>query len=258
MLVRARTLTVAAMACTALSACSGVVPVKNVETDKLGYLAKSFSLPSVPSAVVGPIRAADDGTLPFQRMTFSMQPVFENISGGNAPPAFHSTWTLINIGGPFVQFLDEQTSNGVQTRQDYGVSYRNLFMVRGQTLLLNRPNSSFVMEAKSLQSFTPVSINGPSQGTLDYRYEWGNQAQLLNFTALSVSCTYGGRYPASRLHPGLLGEAQEVICDHTNRNGVVADHSTRALLSHYGVAILIRNQTAAAVVSFKVQDFSIQ
>jgi hypothetical protein len=103
MLVRARTLTVAAMACTALSACSGVVPVKNVETDKLGYLAKSFSLPSVPSAVVGPIRAADDGTLPFQRMTFSMQPVFENISGGNAPPAFHSTWTLINIGGPFVQ-----------------------------------------------------------------------------------------------------------------------------------------------------------
>ena len=49
MVARSRALTAATLACAALSACSGVVPVKNVETDKLGYLAKTFSLPTVPS-----------------------------------------------------------------------------------------------------------------------------------------------------------------------------------------------------------------
>jgi hypothetical protein len=130
-------------------------------------------------------------------------------------------------------------------------------MVRAQTLLLNRPHSSFVMEARALQSFTPVSLNGPAQGSLDYRYEGGDEAQLMNFATLSVNCTYGGRYPVSRLNPGLLGEAQEIICDHTNGNGVVADHSSRAPLSHYGVAIPIRNQTAAAVVTFRVSRTSV-
>jgi hypothetical protein len=73
-----------------------------------------------------------------------------------------------------------------------------------------------------------------------------------------MRCTYGARYPAWRLNARLLGAAQEVICDHTNRRGVVADHLTRALLSHYGAAILTRNQTAAAVVNFRLQDFSLQ
>jgi hypothetical protein len=239
-------------------ACTGVVPVKNVETDKLGYLNKSFSPQSLPAPVFSQIKTADPGPISFHKMTVSAEPHFESFATGTPLPSFRSTWTFINVGGPFVEALDEQTSNGVGTRQEYGLSYRNLFLVRGQTLWLNRTNSSFVMEAKSLQSFTPISLTGAAGGSLDYQFEWANQAQLMNFTSLAIRCTYGARYPASRLNARFLGDAQELSCDHLNKNGVVTEHSTRALLAYYGIAVLVRNQTAAATVNFRITDFSVE
>jgi len=240
-----------------VSGCTGVVAVKNVESDKFGYLSKTFSVQSVPSAVASQIAAQDHGPLPFHRMVLSVTPQVESAQVGVALQNYRSSWTIINVGGPYVQFLDEQMSNGVDTRQDYGVSYRNLFMVRGQTMLMDRTNSSLVMEAKSLQTFTPVSLGGAPGGSLEYHYTWGNQAQLANFSDLAIHCAYGARYPASRLNARLVGEAQELNCDHVNKNGIVSDHSTRALLVHYGVAVITRNQTATAAVNFKIDNVSI-
>ena len=237
--------------------CVGVVPVKNVETDKLGYLTKTFTLQSVSGGVAADIKARDAGTLPFQKMVLSVTPHFEVLPGGGTPPAFHSSWTLINVGGPYVQMLDEQTSNGVETRQDYGISYRNLLTLRGQTIQLNRTDSSMVMEVRGLQSFTPLAVAAPAPGSIDIRYEWGNPIQLANLANLAIRCDYGARYPAARLNPKLLGEAQELDCQYTNRNGIVQDRAVRALLTYYGVTVLVRKQTATATVNFKIDDATI-
>ena len=53
-------------------------------------------------------------------------------------------------------------------------------------------------------------------------------------------------------------EALDLKCDHTNQNGIVSDHSTRALLTHYGLAIRIRSDTASASIIFQVDDVKIQ
>jgi hypothetical protein len=238
--------------------CTGVVPVKNVEADKLGYLNKTFSPQSIPAPVASQIKTADPGPISFHKMTVSAEPHFVVFDNGTPAPSYHSTWTFINAGGPFVEVLDEQMSNGVDTRQDYALTYRNVFFVRDQTMLLNRTDSSFVMEAKSLQSFSPVSLRGASGGSLDYRFEWGNQAQLMNYTSLAVLCTYGARYPASRLNARFLGDAQELDCDHLNKNGVVTGHSTRALLTYYGIAVVVRNRTSRATVDFEITDFKVE
>lgn len=237
--------------------CVGVVPVKSVESDKLGYLTKTFALDSVPSSLAAQITARDDGPLPFHRMVLSVTPQFTVVPGGGTPPVFHSSWTLINAGGPFVQTLEEQSSNGVDTRQDYGISYRNFLAMRRQILVLNHTDSSFIMQIKGLQNFTPLATAGAPVGGVDIRYEWGNPIQIANLANLSVRCDYGPRYPAARLNPKLQGEAQELSCEYTNKNGIVTDRLVHALLSYYGVTVLTRKQTATATVDFRIDDATI-
>jgi hypothetical protein len=237
--------------------CVGVVPVKSVESDKVGYLTRTFTLESVPGALATQITAKDDGTLLFHRMVLNVTPHFTVVPGGGTPPAFHSSWTLINAGGPFVQVLEEQSSNGVDIRQDYGISYRNFLAVREQVLLLNRADSGFIMQIKGLQDFTPLATAGTPVGGIDIRYEWGSPIQIANLSNLSVRCAYGARYPAAKLNPKLLGEAQELNCEYTNNNGVVTDRMVRALLTYYGVTVLTRKQTATATVDFRIDDAAI-
>lgn len=237
--------------------CVGVVPVKNVESDKVGYLTRTFTLESVSGSLAAQITAKDAGSLPFHRMVLSVTPHFTVVPGGGAPPAFRSSWTLINAGGPFVQVLDEQSSNGVDTRQDYGISYRNFLAVREQVLLLNRSDSSFIMQIRGLKDFTPLAAAGTPAGAVDIRYEWGNPIQIANLLNLSVHCDYGARYPAAKLNPKLLGDAQELNCEYTNNNGIVTDRMVRALLTYYGVTVLTRKQTSTATVDFKIDDATI-
>lgn len=242
---------------TLVAGCTGTVAVKNVETDKFGYLAKTFSVQSIPGPVATEINAKDRGQLPFHRMVVSVTPQFENTAPGAATQAYRSSWTLINVGGAYVQFLDQQTSNGVETRQDYGIAYRNLFLVRGQSMLMSRTTSNWVMEAKSLKVFEPVSLAATPGAAFDYHYEWGNQGQIANFSSLAIHCEYGARYPASKLNAHFLGDAQDLKCDYLNQNGIASSHTTRALLANYGVTLMTRNQTAAGVVNFKFDDVSI-
>jgi hypothetical protein len=234
--------------------CVGVVPVKNVESDKLGYLTRTFTLESMPGGVASQITTKDHGTLPFQRMVLSVTPHFTVVPGGGTPPVVHSSWTLINAGGPFVQMLEEQSSNGVDVRQDYGISYRNFLAVREQVMQLNRTDSSLIMQIKGLQTFTPLATTDAPAGGVDIRYEWGSPIQIANLSNLSVRCDYGARYAAARLNPKLVGEAQELNCQYTNKNGIVTDRMVRALLTYYGVTVLTRKQTSTATVDFRIDE----
>lgn len=240
------------------SGCAGDVPVKNVQSDKQGYLAKTFALPSVPSVVATAITAKDPGPLSFRKMTLSVTPKFVTLTPGTSPPNYHLTWTLINAGGPFAQYLEEQNSNGIATRQDYGISYRGVQSVRGQTMLLNQTESSWVMEMRSLDTFTALLANGGGVGNVDFHYTWGNPAQLAGMMKLSTHCEYGASYPAAKLNPKFAGVAQDLKCEHTNKNGVVSDHSTRTVLASYGVAFRTRSESATGTVIFQIDDVTIE
>lgn len=237
--------------------CVGVVQVKDVQSDKFGYLAKTFSLAQANGGVVAALRAKDAGTLPFQKMILSVKPTFETFTAGVTPPDMHVTWTLINAGGPFVQVLDEESSNGVAVRQNYALNYRNLFAIRYQTLLLSNPSSSFVLEMKSLKDYLPLQLDGSGSGALDAHYQWGNPIQIANLSNLALHCEYGDRFAASKISPKFQGDAQEMKCESTNANGITSSHEVRALLLQYGVTVMMRNQTATATVSFAFEDVQI-
>lgn len=241
-----------------VSGCAGNVAVKDVQGDKGGYLAKTFSLPSVPKDIAAAITAKDPGPLAFHKMTLAVTPKFVATTAGSSPPNYHLTWTLINAGGPFVQYLEEQNSNGIDTRQDYGISYRNIQAVRAQTMLLDHTESSWVMQMKSLSNVTPVALSGSGTEDVDFRYTWGNPVQLQGMSSLATHCRYADRYPARKINAKFAGDAQDLKCERTNKNGVIDSHTTLTLLVRYGIAIPTRAETANGTVIFQYDDATIE
>jgi hypothetical protein len=237
-----------------LTGCVGVVPVRSVQGDKLGYLQKTFALTTVNASTMAAIKAKDSGTLSFQRIVMSVKPSFERFASATTPPEMHLNVTYLNAGGPFVQVLEEESSNGVDMRQNYGLLYRNLIAVRYQTLLLSNPQSSFIMEMKSLTDLTPPQLDGSGSGAVDFHYQWGNLIQVANLSNLSLHCDYGARFPAARVNPKFQGDAQELKCESTNANGIISEHYLRALLLNYGITVPMRKQTANGTVNFKIED----
>lgn len=244
--------------CLLAAGCAGNVAVKDVQGDKAGYLAKTFSLQSVPSAVAAAIQAKDPGPLAFHRMTLSVTPKFVASVPGSSPANYHVKWTLINAGGPFVQYLEEQTRNGIDTRQDFGISYRNIQAARAQTMLLDHTESSWVMQMKSLDSFTPVVLNGAPGQDVEFHFTWGNPIQIGGLETLSMHCSYAQRYPADKINAKFAGEAQDLKCEHTNKNGIIDIHITKAMLVRYGIAVPTRSETSNGTVIFQYDDVTIE
>ncbi len=237
--------------------CTGNVAVKDVQGDKLGYLTKTFTLKSVPADPAKAVTARDPGPLPFHKMTLSLTPKFVHTSSAT-PPEYHLRWTLINAGGPFVQYLQEQNSNGIDTRQDYGISYRNILAMRAQDMQLDHTESTFIMEMKSVDSFAPLVLDGSGSGDFDLHYSWGNPIQIANLAHVALHCTYAGRYPASKINAKFAGDAQDLKCDRMNRNGVIETHTIDTLLVHYGVTIRTRSESASATILFQYDDVTIE
>jgi hypothetical protein len=239
--------------------CNGDVAVKDVQADKFGYLNRTFALQSIPDDSARAITTQDPGPLPFKRMTLAVTPRFVQLVGASSPPAYRMRWTLINAGGPFVQYLEEQSSNGLSTRQDYGISYRNIQDLRAQSMVLAQTQSTWVMEMKSVEGMTPLMLGGAASGAaFDIRFNWGNPAQLANMTALALHCTYAERYPAAKINAKLAGEAQDLKCERMGPEGAVNDHTTDTLLLSYGITIRTRAQTASDTIIFQYEDVSIE
>jgi hypothetical protein len=238
--------------------CTGDVAVKDVQGDKFGYLHKTFALQSIPTDTAKAITAKDPGPVGFRRMVLNVTPKFMQLTGAATPPQYQMKWTLLSAGGPFVQYLEEQSSNGIATRQDYGISYRNLQDVRAQSMVLSHTQSTWVMEMKSVEGFTPLATGGSSGGDLDIHFSWGNPMQMANMSRMALHCTYGKRYPAEKINAKLAGEAQDLRCDRMNQNGVVADHTTDTLLLRYGLTIRTRAETASSTVLFQYDDVTIE
>ena len=242
-----------------LIGCTGQIAVRKVTDDKFAYLQSKFSLPNGPTGTVTAIKAQDSGALPFQRMTFDLTGHIEVGQMGNTPPEIHSQMTVINAGGPFVETLEEVSSNGIPTREDYSLRYRGLVSLRSQSINLNQTISPWIWEIKSLKTFTPLAAGGaPGTGSFDEAFEAGNPMQLMNFRHLSTHCTYGAVYAASKINPTLGGEAQDMACEYDNENGVAGTHTVVVLLKQYGFTITKRNETATYTTNITVDNVRIE
>jgi hypothetical protein len=234
------------------------VAVKEVTANKNAYLGKNFSTTNISPKIASTITSADNGVLSFKKMVLTLTPQVAYVQKNSDLPDSKNTLTLINAGGPFVQRIEEQSSNTIATRQTYGLMYRNLFAIRSQTVNLNSANANPIYELKSLKSFSRLSATAPGNGELDYEYESAPTVQIVNFNTYHYHCQYLKVYSAGTLHPKFVGDAQDLDCQVVNQNGVATNHSTIAMLLHYGITYSKKIETSSYTTTFKVEDVQVE
>ena len=232
--------------------------VKDIQADKWGYLRDHFSTRKAEQGVIQEITKTDAGAVNFQKLTFTVAPVVTLVQSTGAPGEYKSTWTYIAAGGPFVSLLDEETSNGFATAQNYSLVYRGLISIYGQRVLLGSPSAAPITEMKKLKSFSALTVAKAGEGELDYQYEFAPSRQIMNFKQTFLHCVYGAVYPASNINAKLMGDAQDLECEFRNDNNVATAKSTHALLASYGIAITKKLVFSNRTTVFNIEDAKVE
>jgi len=237
-----------------LSGCIQKVQVKDVQQDKAGFLTSHFSPSSLSTGLYKTITDADSGQVSFKRVVYQLS--WDNdIAEKDKTYKTSETYTLTNAGNGLVEVMMESSRNGVPVSQAYQLSYRNMLPIKGQTMNLGANIAPMEMEMKSFQHFDPISSfrNG-----LEYKYEYGTSAQIMNFRNGRTSCVRGDAQPASELNATLTGEAWTISCQFFNQNGVVQSKANFAYLENYGIAVTMHVESAASINEAKIASFTVQ
>jgi hypothetical protein len=252
---RKATLLLALIVLTALAGCaSRAVAVHDVTTDKMAYLHKNFSSERVPKGVISAVTATDKASLPFTKIVIDVTEKVAGIQKGLPTAAYQSVWTIVNAGGPFVEAIDEQKSNGIPTRQIYRFAYRNFFTLRTQTVPLNATNANAVMEVHAINLFTPIGSNDKP----GYSYEWGIADDTKPGTHYQYYCQYGPSYQAATLHAKFSGMAQDLSCSFLNANGTPERQTVIAYLVQYGIGIPRQITATTSTTMYAIDAVEVQ
>jgi hypothetical protein len=230
--------------------------VKDIQADKFQYLKDKFSTAVVNKSVVETIAQADTGSVNFSKLVFTIVPHFVT-SQSATPPGYRMTLTDISIGGPFVNTLDELSSNGLPTTQTYSLTYRGALFLDTQSVALSARDAPQTLLIKNLQAFSPLTLANAGSGDFEWRYQMAPHIQLMNFKDSFFHCTYGPVYPASKIHAKLKGNAQDLDCESRNDSNVATGRSTIAVLEYYGISLTRSKTTAASSIEFNVEDVQI-
>lgn len=242
-----------------LVACAPMqVAVKDAATDKFAYLGKNFGINSVNRSVTAAIAGVDKGVMNFKKAVFTFKPEQELSSSSGPKPEYLSVSTYLNLGGPFVQELDELSSNGLAASQTYSLSYRGMRDLRYQSMRLANSLSGVMIETKAIKQFESEMSGQSNSGRLLIEELAGTNVQIINFKTEKFTCRFGDVFLADSLSPKLSGKAQNLDCESINDNGVTTVRSKKVLLLDLGIAIPVRNEGTNYVTNFKIVDVDIQ
>lgn len=237
-----------------LSGCIDKVQVKDVQQDKAGFLTSHFSPSTLSTGLYKTITDADSGKMSFKRVVYQLD--WDNdVENKDKTYKTSEAFTLTNVGNGLVEVMMENSRNGVPVSQAYQLSYRNLLTIKGQSMNLGANIAPMEMEMKSFQHFDPISS---FRSGLEYKYEYGTSAQIMNFRDGRTSCTRGDAQPASELNATLSGEAWTISCQFFNQNGVLQSKVKFAYLENYGITIATRVESSASINEAKIASFTAQ
>jgi hypothetical protein len=233
--------------CLALSACTSVVPVKDVTSDTEGYLKRNF----MPEMINPAVRAKLPGAKAagFGRMTVIADGVSEGSDGKKE--TIHRITSYEDVGNGLFAYKHESQNNAIAYALNYGISYRGLLALRWQSVPLRQTNTGLIYEVKQLDQMTEA----PSQAgkTFSATYKTGNSVQLAGYFDLQKACTAGRSYRAAEVNAKFAGQALELTCE-LRANNAVQDRSKWVLLESYGLAIELEGASASTKYTWTVVD----
>lgn len=251
-----------ALVCVAVSApmLSGCVPqptkVKDVLTDKTGYLSANFSPDTISPKVRSKIQANDGTSLGFHKMKIGLTWTF-NTDDKNKTTTGQKMTTFINAGGSFVEMLSEYSKNDITYKQEYDLSYRGLLTLKTQYVSDSSTFAGVSYEVKDMLQLDSLSAAHAAQA-ITYKYKYGTKVQIMNFRDGSMTCTVGESYPASKAFTRLGGNARNIDCTNYNNNGVEQGKAGHVYLEKYGIAVLTSTKSASAISDAKIDSVEIE
>jgi hypothetical protein len=231
--------------------------VKDIQADKLRYLKDRFSTEAANKADLETITKADSGSVNFSKLVFTIVPHFTKWQGAAPPPDYKVTLTEISIGGPFVDSLDEVSSNGFPTTQTFSLTYRGPLFLATQSVALSARDAPQSSVIKHLKAFTPLAVSDAGTGEFEWVYQMAPHIQIMNFKDSYFHCTYGTAYPAGKIQAKLKGNAQDLECESRNDSNVATGHATVAMLEYYGISLTRTKMTATSTIEFNVEDVQV-
>lgn len=217
-----------------LSGCVQFVPVKEMASDKPGYLARHFDVASLPASVRDKLPAPGSHTLPFKVLVMS-----GTVAGHVGTAAVQNDFkaTLVNAKDTgLIQQLYETSANGVPSGATFSLSYLNLYSLKQEVALYSRTVAfiPFIVHDVDNNQF---AFDAPKEdATYTTAFEFGTTVQIVNFHTTVSTCRTGHYYPASQINAGLTGKAIDLECEDT-RDGIVQNKARRTYLTEYRVGL---------------------
>jgi hypothetical protein len=227
-----------------LSGCVQFVPVKDIASDKPGYLATHFSIESLPTSV--------RDMLPFKILTLS-----GTLSGHVGAVAMKNNFkaTLINAkDAGLVQQVLETSANDVPSGATFSLSYLNMYSLKQETASYSQTMAfiPFIVHDTDNNQF---AFDAPKEDTTyTTTFKVGATVQIANFRTTVSSCHAGHYYPASQINAALTGKAIDLNCEDT-KDGIIQNKTRRTYLTEYGVGLSRSLATSTAQFEWTYSDF---
>jgi hypothetical protein len=250
---KASALTGVSLVCIALlSGCVQPGSVKDMASDKPGYLAMHFGIESLPAGVRDKLPAPGTHVLPFKVMTMS-----GTLSGHVGAVALKDDFkaTLVNAKNTgLVQQVFETSANDVPSAATFSLSYLNLYSLRQETASYSQTTAVIQLVVHDSDN-NQFAFDAPKEDTTyTTTFEMGTAVQIVNFRATVSICHADHYYPASQINAVLTGKAINLNCEDT-KDGIIQNRSRRTYLTEYGVGLIRSFATSTAKFDWTYSEF---
>lgn len=231
-----------------LTACSSVVPVSEVMSDRTAYLDKSFSRPLLVPEVAKKV-AIVPVERKFGSAVLSITVSTEHSDGRKE--SYKNAQTLVDKGDNFIQILNEFRRNDIPSTLAYALTFKSLFDLRWQTVPLRNATSGPLYSVREIKRFADFPSGAGGEFLVEYAS--GPDFQIANFPTSTISCKATKEMFASEVHKNFTGKAFELDCELLG-NGVLQHKSKKVFLQSYGFAVTKEIVRAANKTSFTLDD----
>lgn len=160
---------------------------------------------------------------------------------------------LANAGNGLVRLSREYFRGSISYGAEFVLSYLGVVPLRSQSVQYSDTNPSPIEEVTELSQFNR-QMAAPAENT-EYVFNGRTGLWLTpsNRLPLTVRCRSRTFYPAGSLHPGVNGDAIDLICEEQLSRG----HAVRryAFLRQYGVAVLLEAQASSFKQIWTISKF---
>lgn len=251
--IRVNVLRLSGVACLlSVSAC--VTKVTDVTANKMGYLTKNFSAQSVNESVTKSLPKETASVEKFRelKITFAL----ETDTGSGQKVSSGCLATYLPAGRGFVQVLSEYSKNDIPNLLTYEVRY-GMLPLRWQSVPLQEISANPIRETKKISRFEPFPTR-LGQKTID-EYVAGAIYDPVTDAPYQLICTATNVTQASKINPGLKGDAVEIECENRqNGTGTVFARTKWEMLSEYGIPVIVETKTASSKVQYRITDVNIE